>query len=315
MSSYLQAGLILATGTAVSVVAVVYFSQQRKDDSSRSPPNSSFFFGMNDLLRIILTGSFSKYLVKRKKEMNCGSFFMETPLFGKVLFVLDRKDVAAVFQQERKIELRTKLPPTVLKLHGHRAVQHLTGDAHKKWRKILSAIFSPRALNAYVPYLLKEFNLMWDQLAQQPSSFVLREEIRQAQLRVMSKMLYGIDAHNPADQADFTVLSQEFEKAIEGLFALESGTVFRNALESSVKVKTLLKRRFVERLQSERHQQPQDSSSTRKVFTDADYNALDAIIEELTPEEKANEDFLNEDIVDNLYLLLEASHSTSYCIN
>ena len=101
-------------------------------------------------------------------------------------------------KKEKYLEFCLPFPKTALHIEGSNNLQSLrTGKIHSAYCKICSFILNPRALNSFTPYILSSFQEMWKDLEKKSSTPGTGKEqhnqltIRETQLRLMCKILYG----------------------------------------------------------------------------------------------------------------------------
>ena len=246
-----------AVSVIVAAVAAVYITKfrHRRPKRSNTPIWSDYYMcGFNDLFSLIANpDGLAGFINTRRKELEADAFIIKLPfLMGKTVVICHPDDAAAIIARENNLKLKIRMPPSYEGLHGE-DLQLMSTDKHKFWRKILSAAFTPRALESYAPHLLDEFSAMWRRLKSTPQEevIVIRDEIRRSQLRVMSRLLFGFtfdnNLINKDSEAEFEQLDADFEAESSALFSIAlnvPGTAYYKALKASERIRELLMKRF-----------------------------------------------------------------------
>jgi cytochrome P450 len=300
--------LKVAVGVAAALAAVAVLRRRRRADGKKPPASDPS--GFVDLCRLIRAGSLGVFYAQRRSVLG-DTFSVTFPSKGVVFTNVD--DVIAITALENRLNMSIKMPPAYEALHGQ-DLQLTKGSAHKIWRRTLSAVVSPRALESYLPRIVDAFGDMWISLAALGGEeVVLRDHIRRAQLRVMADILFGITFEGIDGEAEFQKLDEDFEQEVDALFALPlniPGTKFYKGMKAARRIRELLATRFKEELQ---RFSSSDVAATVKSKERPLRNAIEAVVEMLRSSDPEVRKIGNDEtlVVNNLLLLLEASHGTT----
>eukprot|EP00928_Gymnodinium_smaydae_P062975 TRINITY_DN4668_c0_g2_i1.p1 TRINITY_DN4668_c0_g2~~TRINITY_DN4668_c0_g2_i1.p1 ORF type:complete len:250 (-),score=52.21 TRINITY_DN4668_c0_g2_i1:82-831(-) len=209
--------LALAAGATVTLAIALRLRRRLKasaeKDASRSPPSGGS--ALSIFFKLIRAKSLSN-LILELRELHGDVFTIAIPpIFPRSVIVTDIESVHAITALEGRLDMSITLPPAYEALHG-KDLQLTKGKAHKIWRRVLSSVISPRAIQSYLPRLVSAFDGMWRDLAANGNEVVLVDHVRRTQLRVMADILYGVTFDN---EQDFQRLDEDFETETAGLFA------------------------------------------------------------------------------------------------
>mmetsp|Transcript_12629 Transcript_12629/g.25756 ORF Transcript_12629/g.25756 Transcript_12629/m.25756 type:complete len:507 (-) Transcript_12629:275-1795(-) len=298
---------------AVVLGATVYLILQYLFADPRSPPYSDWTGGFIDLVRLIRTKNrrgISSFVEDRVKALGTPTFKVRVPLLGlNHVFVTDPDDQKRLAQSERKLGLSNDMGPAWKDLHGD-DLMAMSGKKHKHWRRIFSRVLTRDAFEGFTPVILEEVTKMIDRMLMSKDPIPLKNQLQITQLRTMGRLLYGIDFDKELEKERFDQLVIDFELILGGLFGgpgkkkgVEArarqmkwlGGRFRRILEER---KAIMKRRDVD---------DEKRCGEKKTARNAMEMVADALLED--EEGPTPENF--QIALDNLYLFLEASHSTS----
>eukprot|EP00928_Gymnodinium_smaydae_P062976 TRINITY_DN4668_c0_g2_i2.p1 TRINITY_DN4668_c0_g2~~TRINITY_DN4668_c0_g2_i2.p1 ORF type:complete len:520 (-),score=104.86 TRINITY_DN4668_c0_g2_i2:138-1697(-) len=305
--------LALAAGATVTLAIALRLRRRLKasaeKDASRSPPSGGS--ALSIFFKLIRAKSLSN-LILELRELHGDVFTIAIPpIFPRSVIVTDIESVHAITALEGRLDMSITLPPAYEALHG-KDLQLTKGKAHKIWRRVLSSVISPRAIQSYLPRLVSAFDGMWRDLAANGNEVVLVDHVRRTQLRVMADILYGVTFDN---EQDFQRLDEDFETETAGLFAAPinlPGFTFGKAMRAAKRLRvylTELLRREVEKQRSSPAPAASDANSKQRPLR----SAIEAIVElHLSTDDEVRELVANEElVVNNLLLLLEASQGTT----
>ncbi|CAK0806134.1 unnamed protein product [Prorocentrum cordatum] len=300
--------LKVIAGVTAALAALAVFRRRRRANGKKPPASDPS--GLIDCCRFIRAGSLSVFFAQRRGVLG-DTFTLTFPLKGVVFTNVD--DIIAVTALENRLNMSIKMPPAYEALHGQ-DLQLSKGSAHKIWRRTFNAVVSPRALGSYLPRIISAFGAMWTSLAALGGEeVVLRDHIRRAQLRVMADILFGITFAGPGGEEAFQKLDRDFEQEVGALFALPlniPGTTFHKGMKAARRIRGLLATRFKEESQRLSNS---DVPVTVQGKERPLRNAIDAVIEMLRSSDPEVRKLGDDEalIVNNLLLLLEASHGTT----
>ena len=316
------------TATAVVVIASSlalyrYYNIRRKCARLGNFPFSTpSFFPSIDLLHAIRAGALEKFVQSRKEAVNNDCFYIRLPGMGNpTLVVTNPKDQAELMRKEGKLNLFVAIGNTLDHTHGPGSLQAISGKHHAFYRKIFASLISPVALKSFIPHLFDAFTQMWDDLEKQCLSnddkeVVIQDAICEAQFYLMSKILYGMTTENtPKDL--MMQMRDDFEAQLEGHFAPPISAKYKKAKKGSQRIHAILRERFQTVLE-ERRSLVQGSEGEKKGSEEEGNrhvgNAMETVADALIKEGKDSDPKVLDEIIDNLDLLLEASHGTTMTV-
>jgi len=280
------------------------------------PPHSDPT-GIVDLARIIFFSErgLPDFVAARTRVL--GPVFRFTNLLTgatQITIVSDPEIQKQVIGQERKADLRPAFPSSVPMLHGD-DMQLMSFDRHKIWRRMFGRVVTPEALKKFVDIILKEVGIMISRITKQDKPVALLEELRITQLKTMGTLLFGFNFESQEMRDSFECLCKDFELEIKGLFAPTWTATFKEAQKASFRSRTWLREKFESVMnRDKRKTNPQEAQKTlddEKNSRSGLQNAMEIISSALLESSQSPPKEDIETAVDNLYLLLEASHSTS----
>ena len=254
---------------------------------------------------------------------------------GETLVVTDPRDHAEIIRKEGKLNMVVDLPDTMNYTHGPGSLQALSGQKHNFYRKIFASLLSPAALNSFTPYLHEAFIDMWAELEEKCNNssststddepvVVIQDAICKAQFFLMAKILYGMTPKNTPMEV-LMQMREDFDAQLEGHFASPKSAKFLKAKEGSERIHKILADRFNSVLEERRALRSErknvDFAEEKKDGTDNNGdddsnigNGMETIADALLREGVDTDPQVLADIVDNLDLLLEASHGTTMTV-
>ncbi len=242
---------------------------------------------------------------------------------NETLVVTNPKDQAEVMRKEGKLKFIVDMPDTVNDTHGPGSLQALHGTKHNFFRKIFASILHPSALESFTPYLHEAFKNMWKELEEECSSnesdtVVIQDAICKAQFFLMAKILYGMTPQNSSMEV-MLQLREDFEAQLEGHFSSRGSSKFKKAKEGSERIHKILADKFDSVLKERRAlYQQDDCDEEKKEDPKANQgsigNAMEVVADALLKEGVDTDPKVISETIDNLDLLLEASHGTTMTV-
>ena len=326
-------GIGFATVAASSVAMIVYM--QRRSRRNPFPNATPFPFNQTVLgellyLYVIISkfhnGEVPSYYRSLRKKLGCVLYFgpiASLPHKCPCISLSDPKDQANFMKQEKELELTVNMPDTAAAIHGEGNFQSIHGQAHASLRKIFSSILSPRSLEAFTTIIVKEFQILWNDLETKQDELEIQTAIRETQLKIMCKILYGFGTETDEDRRILTEFSKDFALTEKALFPIggEKSKDFQEGMKAKKRINKILNDKF-------------DSIFEKRIAQEGEHNhmktndsvigsAMDQIVDGLirsgcTSQENRGENGINnisyENARGNLYLLLEASHITTMTV-
>ena len=300
-------------------------NQQELGNFKRSSPSWNL---LGDTLWLIrFGGSFSKFVNHRKKALTADDFYVYLTGFTKQpgLVVTRPEDQAEIMKKEGKLKFHVEMPDTIKQTHGPGNMQMISGQEHQFLRKIFTSILSPSALESFVPIILNTFEKMWVELEQKSANvksgvddpIIIQDAICTAQFFLMCKLLYGLEPSTASLEAVLASLRMDFELQLHSHFQPPKSSKFQKGLAASKRIRTFLSERFHKTLE-ERRELFLAQRNGKKVNIDRQLpvigNALESIADALLKDGVDTDSKVLSDVLDNLNLLLEASHGTTMTI-
>lgn len=257
------------------------------------------------------------------QALKSDTFYLRIPGINETLVVTNPKDQAEVMRKEGKLNFIVDMPDTLNDTHGPGSLQALHGAKHNFFRKIFASILHPSALESFTPYLHEAFNNMWKEIEEECSSnasdtVVIQDAVCKAQFFLMAKILYGMTPQNTSMEV-MLQLREDFEAQLEGHFSLRSSAKFKKAKEGSERIHKILADKFDSVLKERRALYQQDTSDEeKKEDSKANHgnigNAMEVVADALLREGVDTDPKVLSETIDNLDLLLEASHGTTMTV-
>lgn len=302
---------------AVGIFSIFYIHDKfKKKDFPSSVPFPFNQFALLELVHILV-----KMKLKGLKNFDdfysfnrCryGDIFYFGKLFssghkGPVLTVAHPDDQIAIVKKERDVEWIIAMPETASAIHGPGNFQELSGKKHSILRKVYSAILSPKALESFSKEMIQIFTAFWEDM-EKKDVIELTMEIKQVQLKLMSKILFGFDLTLDEDKKAFDTFAADFLLTEKALFASSKSTqVFQDGLEARNRIANVLFQRFDDIFRGIL------SKGGEMTGSSAMHQIAAALIESgCTGPSCESSNGLSYNVArENLYLLLEASHGTT----
>ncbi len=256
---------------------------------------------------------------------------------GPTLVIAHPADQALIIKKEKQLETKVPVPQTLIQIHGERNLQNIrVGRSHAALRKIFTSLFSPRAMDSFLPHMISHFTAMWKALQENKNhgdgggdGDHIRLAIRDAQLKLMCFILFGMKNETREEKDLFNQFRDDFELTEEALFAPSlNSQVFKKGLAAKERIVKILYKEF-DRVYQERLEIVQKGSANENTngdgnsngdtngsgsgngkATNAVGNAMVIIADALLKDSLTKSQLYN-DARENLYLLLEASHGTT----
>ena len=285
------------------------------------PFSSPSFFPSIDLLLAIRAGALEKFVQNRKEALNNDCFYIRMPgMASDTLVVTNPTDQQEIMRKEGKLNLFVAIGDTLDHTHGPGSMQAISGKQHNFIRKIFASLLSPLAIKAFIPHLFDAFTQMWDDLEKQcladdDRQVVIQDAICEAQFYLMSKILYGMTNENTSKDI-MMQMREDFEAQLEGHFMPPFSAKHKKAKEASQRIHTILRERFLAVLEERRSLMP-GCEEEKKDCEGVDLNignAMETVADAILKEGKDCDPKTIDDIIDNLDLLLEASHGTTMTV-
>ena len=340
-SDYL--GLMPYLVAALSVLIVTY-AFQHKNKKHQEQQKKNFFpnaipfpFNLHPLTEILYLviviktkgGGLDAYYRNTRKRL--GDVFIMGPLFaaqrpGPVLAITHPDDQAAIMKKEKELELIVNMPDTCTAIHGMENFQHLSsGQKHSELRKIYSSILSPRSLEDFTLTIIEHFNSLWEGLELESSASASGKEvkltnaIRECQLKLMCKILYGLEAETDEEKRVLAEFAKDFELTEKALFAPgKKSKMFIEGLKARERISAVINGRFDAIFDARLNKRGDGAAGEENLqrVGSAMEQIADALIDSgCTGKDGPYDDRLSYYTArENLYLLLEASHETTMYI-
>ena len=258
-----------------------------------------------------------------KQALKSDTFYLRFPGVNEALVVTNPKDQAEVMRKEGKLNFIVDMPDTLNDTHGPGSLQALHGTKHNFFRKIFASILHPSALESFTPYLHQAFTNMWKELEDECSSnssdtVVIQDAVCRAQFFLMAKILYGMTPDNTSMDI-MLQLRDDFEAQLEGHFSPRGSDKFKKAKAGSERIHKILTDKFDSVLKERRALYQQDNcDEEKKEDSKANGanigNAMEVVADALLKEGVDTDPNVLSDTIDNLNLLLEASHGTTMTV-
>jgi len=327
-------GLMPYLVAALSLLVVTYFFQyknNKQEQKNKNFPNAiPFPFNLHPLTELLYLVIMAKLkgggldVYYRNIRKRHGDVFFMGPLFaaqrpGPVLAITHPDDQSAIMKKEKELELIVNMPDTCTAIHGMENFQHLSsGQKHSALRKIYSSILSPRSLEDFTLTIIDHFRSLWDGLEASGKEVKLTNAIREAQLKLMCKILYGLDTETDEEKRVLVEFTNDFELTEKALFAPgKKSKAFIEGLKARERISAVINERFDaifdDRLK--RGDGAGEENHLQRVGSAMEQIA-DALIDSgCTGKDGPYDDRLSYYTArENLYLLLEASHGTTMYI-
>ena len=327
---------ISATAVVASSVAIIAFMQSRSKRRNPFPNATPFPFNQTAIgeflyLYVMISrfhnGDSSSYFRSLRKKL--GSVFFLGPI-GSIphkcpcILLSDPKDQADIIKLEKELKLYVNLPDTALAIEGKHNIQSIpVGPTHAALRKVYSSILSPRSLEAFTTIILQGFQSLWQDLEmKQNGELEIQTAIREKQLELMCKILYGFGSETDEDRQILSEFSNDFELTAKALFAIggEKSKEFRDGLEAKKRINKILFDKF-DSIFDKRMAQESEQNHIKTNAESVIGSAMDQIVDGLirsgcTSKDEGEENgSISYNIArENLYLLLEASHMTTMTV-
>lgn len=335
--SFNSLGLMPYVVVALSVLIVTYAFQhkhkkhQEQNKKNFFPNAIPFPFNLHPLTEILYLviviktkgGGLDAYYRNTRKRL--GDVFIMGPLFaaqrpGPVLAITHPDDQAAIMKKEKELEFIVNMPDTCTAIHGMENFQHLSssGQKHSALRKIYSSILSPRSLEDFTLTIIDHFNSLWDGLEASGKEVKLTNAIREVQLKLMCKILYGLDNETDEEKRVLADFANDFELTEKALFAPgKKSKAFIEGLKARERISAVINERF-DAIFDDRLSKRGDGAGEENLqrVGSAMEQIADALIDSgCTGKDGPYDDRLSYYTArENLYLLLEASHETTMCV-
>jgi len=256
-------------------------------------------------------GDLSAYFREVRKRV--GDVFFLGPLFAgsnasSCICVLNPNDQIAIARKEKDLQWKVNLPDTVTAIHGERNMQNFpTGKRHAAIRKKFSSVLSPRSLESFTLVIVEYFQKMWNDLDQKDEEVKIQHAIRETQLLLMCKLLYGMNNDTKEEKKIIKQFAQDFELTSKALFSPgTSNQAFKDGLEAKKRIAKILDEKFDSIFEKRIRITKNDRVKKKEIGS-----AMEQIVESLIESGCSSKDEAYEDAKGNLYLLLEASHATT----
>ncbi|KAL7497595.1 hypothetical protein ACHAWT_005898 [Skeletonema menzelii] len=318
-----------AVGAATLVIAIALKKKkERYNRRGNFPSSSPWYLPSLDLMFAIRAGSLDKFFTNRAKALKSDTFYMKFPGINESLVVTNPRDQAEVMRKEGKLNFVVDMPDTLDDTHGPGSLQALHGTKHNFFRKIFASILHPSALESFTPFLHEAFKNMWKEIEEECSNntsdtVVIQDSICKAQFFLMAKILYGMTPENTSMEV-MLQLRQDFEAQLEGHFSPRGSAKFIKAKEGSERIHKILAGKFDSVLKERRalYQQQDSGDEEKKDDSKIDGsssgrnigNAMDVVADALLKEGVDTDEKVLSETIDNLDLLLEASHGTTMTV-
>lgn len=325
-SSPMLSASSLATAAAVcaTLAAHIFHVLRRRRHSRRGnfPSSTPWFLPSIDLLHAIRAGTLDKFFANRRAALKSDCYYTRIPGFGESLCITNPKDQAELLRKEGKLKFSVVVPDTMLDTHGPGSLQVLSGEKHNFYRKIFASLLSPMALESFTPYLFEAFTGMWAELDEQcqksTDPVTIRDAICKAQFFLMAKVLYGMTPENTSMNL-LMQMRDDFESQLQGHFASPSSAKFLKAKEASQRLHKILANKFDAVLEARRsllRNNERGGEEKKEDIGDGNEehfvgNAMESIADALLKDGVDRDPQVIANIIDNLDLLLEASHGTT----
>ena len=272
----------------------------------------------------------------RAVRRRLGNIFFQGPLFGQphncpVISVNHPDDQAAILRKEKDLEWVVNLPDTATAIEGERNFQNMSSGsaAHSSLRKVYSSLISPKSLEQFTTTIIEYFHKLWNELDGKEDEVKIQHAIREAQMKLMCKILYGFGEETEEDRQILHDFHQDFVLTEKALFAFggTSSKVFKDGLEAKKRISKILNQKFdsifEQRIAQIKQQDAESGKGGNKDYDVIDVigSAMDQIVEGLIKAGCTGKDSKGDnsemsylDAQDNLYLLLEASHITTMTV-
>lgn len=257
------------------------------------------------------------------QALKSDTFYIRIPGLNEILVVTNPKDQAEVMRKEGKLNFIVDMPDTLNDTHGPGSLQALNGTKHNFFRKIFASVLHPSALESFTPYLHEAFNNMWKEIEDQCSSnasdtVVIQDAICKTQFFLMAKILYGMTPQNTSMEI-MLQLRDDFEAQLEGHFSSRGSDKFKKAKEGSERIHKILADKFDSVLKERRALYHQDNcDEEKKEGSEVNHgsigNAMELVADALLKEGVDTDPQVLSETIDNLDLLLEASHGTTMTV-
>ena len=348
-------GLMPYLVAALSLLIATYFFQYKNNNNNQKQNKKNIFpnaipfpFNLHPLTEILYLviivktkgGGIDAYYRNTRKRL--GDVFIMGPLFaaqrpGPVLAITHPDDQAAIMKKEKELELIVNMPDTCTAIHGMENFQHLSsGQKHSELRKIYSSILSPRSLEDFTLVIIDHFNSLWEglELESEASSISsgsgkgqevkLTNAIRECQLKLMCKILYGLEAETDEEKRVLAEFAKDFELTEKALFAPgKKSKMFIDGLKARERISTVINGRFdaiFDARLDKRGDVAVAGAGAGEENLQRVGSAMEQIADALIDSGCTGKDGPYDDRVsyytarENLYLLLEASHETTMYI-
>jgi len=274
------------------------------------------------VVKVFYNGDSQAYYRSLRKRF--GDVFYLGPLFSQPhscpnLVVMHPDDQAAIIKKEKDLQLVVNLPDTAMLIHGERNFQNLpVGQTHGALRKVFSSILSPKSLEEFTATMIEYFQKMWNDLEQKESESRIQHAIRETQLRLMCKLLYGFGEETEEERKILDQFMKDFALTEKALFDLNgtTGKDFKAGFEAKKRISKILDKKF-ESIFDKRIAEIKNGKHEKDNKECLSGSAMEQIVDVLirsgcTDKKKTVGEVVSyEDAKDNLYLLLEASHGTT----
>ena len=304
-----------------------------------------------DLVHAIRCGAgLETFLDQRRAALQSNNFYLRLPGMQRpTLVVTSPEDQAELLRKEGKLQFVVDMPDTLNDTHGPGSMQNLHGPRHNFYRKVFASLLSPAALGSFTPYFFQAFAPMWTDLEEQSSSssssssddeslgnqVKICDAICKTQFFLMAKILYGMTPDNiPMDI--LLQMRDDFEAQLVGHFAPRNSAAHRKAKEGSQRIHAILSDMFGKVLEERRtmvrqQQEDDDEEEEGKEGRDGEEkkddktnsngkeedpqlkigSAMETTADALIREGVDGDPKVIGETIDNLDLLLEASHGTT----
>jgi cytochrome P450 len=329
-------GLVAALAALLVAFPYQLFLKNKQQRTSSFPCAIPFLFRLSALTEILYlvgyttlhgrTVNFDIFFSNTRKRLGnvfyVGPLFSDPKLGGPVLVIAHPEDQAAILKKERELEWHVAMPETVTEIHGMQNFQRLKSGQkeHSALRKIYSSILSPKSLEEFTSIMIDDFHSLWNDLETSGKEVELIHSIREAQLKLMCKILYGIDSKTEEEKRILDEFSRDFELTEKALFVPSKKLkVFIEGFKARERISALINERFdaifEERLSMDRTHTEVKASQVQRAGS-AMQQIADALIDAgCTGKNDSSDHHLSYYTArENLYLLLEASHGTTMYI-
>ena len=315
---------IAAVAVVITTIALqrLFVARRWRKRLGNFPFSTPWFLPSLDLLHLIRAGSIGKFLQNRSAALGTDVYYIRLPgSKGATLCLSNPADQAEILRKEGKLKFTVGLPETIKKTHGPGSLQLMSGEKHNFFRKIFSSLLSPAALQAYTPHFFQAFTSMWRELEEQcegsKGPVVIQDAICKTQFFLMAKILYGMTPENTPTEL-MLQMRDDFEAQLEGHFAPPNSGKFRKAAEASQRLHKILAEKF-DAVLGKKHAllleenvdgngRGNKGGGTSNIPVG---NAMETVADALIKEGVDRDPKVIADVIDNLDLLLEASHGTT----